>query len=106
MKSAAHEGRRGRGRVMVLKRSMHAFLRWIGIAPRQGDPALLAQARQLEETCDVVRYTALPAVGGTAHVLEVVRGCAAHKSVGRTKAEAYRKMIEQLASADDDLGRQ
>jgi hypothetical protein len=66
---------------------------------READHAtLLAHISRLEEICDAVRYTPLPAVGGTAHVLEVIYLQARHKTVGRTRLEAYQKMIDHLAS--------
>jgi hypothetical protein len=68
---------------------------------RSADRAVLqSQITQLDETCDDVRYTRLPAVGGTAHVLEVVHLQVYHKTVGRTRAEAYRQMIENLETGD------
>ena len=67
---------------------------------READHATLqSHIIRLEETCDDVRYARLPAVGGTAHVLEVIHRSVLHKTVGRTRAEAYQKMIDHLASA-------
>ena len=66
---------------------------------READNAMLqSHISRLEETCDAVRYTPLPAVGGTAHVLEVVHLQVLHKTVGRTRSEVYQKMIDHLAS--------
>jgi hypothetical protein len=83
----------------VWKRIPDWIRRAVPASRRKADRAtLLAQLNWLEETCDAVRYTPLPAVGGTAHVLEVVHLQVLHKTVGRTRSEAYQKMIDHLAS--------
>ena len=58
--------------------------------------SLRAHIREIEIMCESVRYSALPAVGGTAHVVEVVYDQTRYKTVGRSRAEAYRKMIDHL----------